>query len=109
MATNTFTSYMAKSVGTSASTLVTVGASTQTTAIGLTVANTSASQITIDVYVTRSAVDYYVVKGAAVQAGTSFVAVGGDQKLVLKSSDALNVVSSAASSADVILSVLEIT
>lgn len=109
MATNTFTSYVAKNVGTSPSTLVTVNPSTQTTAIGLTVANTSASQITVDVYVTRSAVNYYVVKGAAVQAGTSFVAVGGDQKLVLKSSDALNVVSSAASSADVILSVLEIT
>lgn len=106
---NTFTSYVAKSVGTSASTLVTVAASTQTTVIGLTIANTSASQITTDVYITRSAVDYYVVKGAAVQVGTSFVASGGDQKIVLKTGDALKVVSSAASSADVVLSVLEIT
>lgn len=106
---NLFTSYVAKNVGTSASTLLTVAASTQTTVIGLTVANTTSSQITCDVYVTRSAVDYYVVKGAAVQAGTSFVASGGDQKLVLKTSDALKVVTNTASSADVFLSVLEIT
>lgn len=106
---NVFTSYVAKSVGTSASTLVTVAAATQTTVIGITVANTSASAITVDVYVTRSAVDYYVIKGASVPVGRSFVPVGGDQKLVLITGDALKVVSSAATSADVIASVLNIT
>ena len=59
---NTFTSYVAKDVGTSASTLVTVAAATQTTLIGLTMANTSAADITVDVYFTRSAVDYYIAK-----------------------------------------------
>ena len=106
---NVFTSYVAKDVGTSASTLVTVAASTQTTLIGLTVANTSASSITCDVYFTRSAVDYYIVKGAIVGSGRTFVAVGGDQKTVLITSDALKVVTSAATSADVIASVLNIT
>lgn len=106
---NTFTSYVAKNVGTSASTLVTVAAATQTTVIGLTVANTSASSITCDVYFTRSAVDYYIVKGAAVPVGSTFVAVGGDQKTVLITGDALKVVTSAATSADVIASVLNIT
>ena len=89
---NTFTSYVAKNVGTTASTLATVAASTQTTVIGLTVANTSLSTITCDIYFTRSAVDYYVVKGAGVPVGRSFVAVGGDQKVVLITSDALKVV-----------------
>lgn len=106
---NTFTSYVAKSVGTSASTLVTVGASTQTTVIGMTIANTSASAITCDVYFTRSGTDYYIVKGASVPVGRTYVAVGGDQKVVLITSDALKVVSSAATSADVIASVLNIT
>jgi hypothetical protein len=106
---NTFTSYVAKSVGTSASTLVTVAAATQTTVIGMTVANTTASAITCDIYFTRSAVDYYVIKSATVQPGTAFVAVGGDQKLVLTTGDALKVVTNTASSADVIASVLNIT
>jgi hypothetical protein len=106
---NTFTSYVAKDVGTIASTLVTVAASTQTTVIGLTVANTSAASITCDIYFTRSAVDYYVVKGAGVPVGRTFVAVGGDQKVVLITGDALKAVTSAATSADVIASVLNIT
>ena len=106
---NTFTSYVNKNVGTSAATVVTVGSSTQTTIIGLAVANTSASPITTDVYFTRSAVDYYLIKGATVPVGSSLVVVGGDQKTVLITGDALKVVTSAASSADVVTSVLNIT
>ena len=106
---NTFTSYMNKNVGTSAATVVTVGASTQTTIIGLDVANTTASPITADVYITRSAVDYYLIKSAVVPVGGALVVVGADQKVVLITSDALKVVTSAASSADVVTSVLNIT
>jgi hypothetical protein len=109
MAINTFTSYVNKNVGTSAATVVTVGADTQTTIIGLAVANTTASPITTDVYFTRSAVDYYLIKGATVPVGSSLVVVGGDQKVVLVTSDVLKVVTSAASSADVVTSVLNIT
>lgn len=104
---NTFKNYVAQNVGTSPSTIVT--ASAATTVIGMTVANTSASAITVDVYVTISATDYYLVKGATVPTGGALVPVGGDQKVVLESGDALKVVSSAATSADVITSVLEIT
>jgi hypothetical protein len=88
---------------------VTVGASTQTTIIGLAVANTTASPITSDVYFTRSAVDYYLIKGATVPVGSSLVVVGGDQKVVLITGDVLKAVTSAASSADVVTSVLNIT
>lgn len=104
---NTFKNYVAQNVGTSASTIVT--ASAATTVIGMTVANTSASPITVDVYITVSATNYYLVKGATVPTGGALVPVGGDQKVVLESGDALKVVSSAATSADVIASVLEIT
>jgi hypothetical protein len=106
---NTFTSYVNKNVGTSPATVVTVGASTQTTIIGLSFANTSSSPITADAYITRSGTDYYLVKGATVPVGSSLVVVGGDQKTVLITSDALKVVTSVASSADVITSVLNIT
>ena len=106
---NTFTSYANKDVGTSAATVVTVGAGTQTTVVGMSVANTSASPITASAYFTRSAVDYYLIKSATVPVGSSLVLVGGDQKVVLVPSDALKVVTSAASSADVVTSVLNIT
>jgi hypothetical protein len=106
---NTFTSYANKSVGTSAALVVTVGASTQTTVIGMSCANILTSPVTVDAYFTRSAVDYYLVKGATVPVGGSLVIVGGDQKVVLTTSDALKVVSSTASSIDVVTSVLNIT
>jgi len=106
---NVFTSYMNKDVGTSAATVVTVGGSTQTTVIGMSCANTTTSPVTVDVYITRSAVNYYLVEGATVPVGGSLVIVGGDQKVVLIASDALKVVSSTAASIDVVTSALNIT
>jgi hypothetical protein len=106
---NQFTSYVARNVGNSASTLVTVANATQTTLIGMTVANTSNADITASVYITRSAVDYYLVRNASVPVGKTFVPVGGDQKVVLVAGDALKAATSSANSADVIVSVLNIT
>lgn len=106
---NVFTSYVNKDVGTSAATVVTVGAGTQTTVIGMSCANTTASPVTVDAYITRSATNYYLIKGATVPVGGTLVIVGGDQKVVLIASDALKVVSSTASSVDAVTSVLEIT
>jgi hypothetical protein len=106
---NVFTSYVNKDVGTSAATVVTVAASTQTTLIGMSCSNTTSSPVTVDAYITRSAVNYYLVKGATVPVGGSLVIVGGDQKVVLITSDALKVLSSAATSIDLVTSVLNIT
>lgn len=106
---NTFVSYVNKDVGTSAATVVTVAGGTQTTVIGMSCANTTASPVTVDAYITRSAVDYYLIKGATVPVGGTLVIVGGDQKVVLVASDALKVISSTASSVDAVTSVLEIT
>lgn len=108
MATNTFKSYANKNVGTSAATVYTCPSATQTTLIGLSMANTSTSPITTDAYVTRSAVNYYLVKGATVPVGGSLVIVGGDQKVVMQASDVLYIVNSAASSGDCFASLLEI-
>jgi hypothetical protein len=106
---NTFKNYFSKNVGTSAATVYTCPSATQTTVIGLSVANTSASPITTDVYITSSSVDYYLIKSGVVPVGGSLVVVGGDQKVVLEAADVLKVLTSAASSADVVASVLEIT
>lgn len=104
---NTFKNYVSQQVGTSAATIVT--ASTATTVIGMTVANVTASPITVSVYIVVSSDTYYLVKDATVPVGGSLVPIGGDQKLVLENGDSLRVISSAATSADVIASVLEIT
>ncbi len=93
--------YVAASVGTSPVTLYTVPASTTVVTMGLSVANTSASQITIDV----QAAGVYVVKGAPIPAGAGLSVLDG--KIILETTDTVVVTSSAATSADVILSVLE--
>lgn len=106
---NTFTSYVNKNIGTGGGNVVTVGASTQTTVIGLSCANTTTSPVTVDVFFTRSSVDYYIIRNGTVPVGGSLVVVGGDQKLVLITGDVLKIVSSAANSIDVVTSVLNIT
>jgi len=106
---NNFTRYPAKNVGTTPVVLVTAASATQTTVIGLTAANTSAAPVTVDVYFTSATVNYYIVKGATVAVGGSLALFGADGKLVLNTGDAFTVVSSAASSIDVVTSVLQIT
>ena len=106
---NTFKNFFSKNVGTSVATVYTCPSATQTTVIGLSIANTTSSPITTDVYITSSAVDYYLIKSGVVPVGGSLVVVGGDQKVVLEAADVLKVVTSASSSADAVASVLEIT
>lgn len=106
---NTFKNYFSKDVGTSAATVYTGPSSTQTTVIGMTVANTSSANISADVYITSSGTDYYIVKGATVPVGGALVPIGGDQKVVIETGDVLKCVTSAAASADITLAVLEIT
>jgi|TARA_R110000803_G_scaffold78835_1_gene144137 hypothetical protein len=108
---NAFTRKVSQGVGTALTSVgsYTVGASTQTTVIGLTVANTSAATINVDVTVYDGATDTYVVKDAPVPVGGALVPIGGNQKIVLITGDSIRVNSSAASSLDAVLSILEIT
>jgi hypothetical protein len=98
MTTYTNVSYAVKNVSTSGSTATTVSSGTLAVA-SLVVSNTSSSPITCDVYITRSAVNYYIVKGATVAVGGSNECIQGN-RIMLQASDALVVVSSAATSAD---------
>ena len=93
-----------------AMTIYTCPVSTQTTVIGLTVANITSSQISVDVTLENNDGDnVYIVKSAPIPAGGALVPIGGDQKVVLEASDVLKVTSDTANSADSTLSILEIT
>jgi len=107
MATYANSSYVAKNIGTSASSVITVSSGTQAIA-SLIVSNTITSPITTSVYVTRSAVDYYLVKNATIAVGGSLEVIQGN-RVVLLSGDTLKVVNSAAASGDCIVSVLTAT
>lgn len=98
---NTLTNYTSASIGTSPVTLYTVPASTTGTVVGLNMANTSSSQIDVDVQVAG----IYLVKGVPIPANSSLSVLDG--KLVIKTTQTVVVTSSAATSVDAILSVLE--
>ena len=100
---NTFKNYTSASVGTSPVTTYTVPSSTTSVTIGLTVSNTTTSQIKIDV----QAAGVYIVKGAPIPSGAGLSTLDG--KVILEAADTVVVTSDTATSADVILSVLEQT
>jgi hypothetical protein len=86
-----------------------VGAGVSTTVIGLTCANTTTTAVTVDIAHNDGTNDTYIVKGATVPSGGSLVVIGGDQKVCLEPSDSLKVTSSAATSVDALMSILEIS
>ena len=97
-----FKSYQSTSV-TTETTVLTGPASTETTVIGLSIANTSASAATASVKLNTA----YMVKDAPIPVGGALVVVGGDQKLVVEATDTLAVISDV--TVDVITSTLEIS
>jgi hypothetical protein len=106
---NQFKNYSQSGVGTSASTIYTAGSGVTSTVIGMTIANILNTTITANVIVNTGGSDFYMVKMAEIEPGSSLITIGGDQKLVLEATDSIKVSTSNASAADVILSLLEIT
>lgn len=108
---NSFKRKLSRSIGTSLTAVgsYTVGASTETTVIGLVVSNTTASQVLVDATLNDGSNDTYLIKEAPVPSGGAIVIVGGDQKVVLETNDSIKVKSDTASSVDVVMSILEIT
>jgi len=82
-------------------TTYTVPASTVAVVIGCNVANVTASQITFSV----QAAGVYLVKDVPLPAGSAISVLDG--KIILEAAETVVVTSNTASSADVILSVLE--
>ena len=114
---NDFKRFCVPDVGTSNTTLYTVpaGASSsalETIVIGITMANKSTSGITASIFIDNEdgSNDVFIVKDAAIPAGTSLEVMAGN-KLVLQNdgtnADNLEAIASATSSLDVTVSVLE--
>ena len=95
----------ARNVGTSASTLR--SANSDDAIVGINVANTTTSQITIDVFINDGSNDFYIVKNAPVPSGSAIQVLDGGAKIVMQSSDVLKVQSSVDNSADVWVSVVD--
>ena len=104
MAITQLTSYTAKNVGPTTSTVFTARAGVQTVINGLTVANVTNVATSASVLITRGGVDVYVVRNATVYPGGSMIVAGWDQKIALIAGDQLRAVSSVASSVDVFAS-----
>lgn len=104
---NAFKAYTNTGI-TTEETVLTGAASTQTTVIGLTIANTTTAAITASLKFNNNDGDnVYIVKDAPIPVGGSLIAVGGDQKIVLESSDTMSVI--ATGTVDVLGSTLEIS
>ena len=106
---NSFKNYFLKNANTTSQNVYVAGAGVSATVIGMTIGNTTAAPITANISVTSATVAYTMLLSATIATGGALVPVGGDQKLVLEAGDFIQVQTSAANSADVIVSVLEIT
>ncbi len=105
---NAFKNSAVANIGTTATIVYSAPASTTSTVIGLTIANTTLAPISVDIFLTISSSNFYMIKNAVIPVGGAIVPIGGEQKVVLEATDAIKVVSNTASSADVIVSALEI-
>ena len=106
---NNFKNYFLKNATTTAANVYAPAAATQATVIGMTIGNTTSSPISANVTVVSGGTTHFMVQNATISNGGALVPIGGDQKLVLEFGDYIQVQTSAVNSADVILSVLEIT
>ncbi len=107
---NTFKRKLSRAIGTTATQVGTysVGVGVSTVVIGLTVTNTSGSSISANVFLNDGVANTSILTSAPISSGSSLVVVGGDQKVVLEAGDSIYVQSSAASSIDVVMSIMEI-
>lgn len=105
---NTFKRKFLVSSGTAANAIVAT-TSSQTTIIGMSIANITANPILANVTVTSGVTNntFFMMYNAQIPVGSTLVPVGGDQKLVLETDDYVQVQTTGA--AHVITSFVEIT
>ena len=105
-----FKSKVTPNIGTSgsASTITdTVSSGTTATLIGLSLANTTASNITVSAQLNKSGGSAaFLVKDATILPGGALAIVGGDQKVVIEAGDSISAYASASNAADAIVSYL---
>ena len=108
---NVFKNSITGSIGSTGVGVYSVPLATTTTVIGVNVANVASQNISVSVMLRDTSANkaVYLVKDALIVQGGSTVLVVGEQKVVMEASDLLSVTSSLANSADVIVSILELT
>ena len=98
-----FKNFLTRNIGTGA-TAINDATNTFDTLIGIRLCNVAASQILMDVYITRSSANYYLAFNVPIPSGGQYEFMDGGAKIVLESGDQLNAVSDTLSSCDVVTS-----
>jgi hypothetical protein len=108
---NTFKRKLSRNIGTSPIIVgaYTVPAATTSVIIGLTVTNITGASLAANVFINDGVANTSLVTTGPISSGSSLVVVGGDQKVVMQTGDSIYVQSSAASSLDAVMSIMEIT
>ena len=109
---NTFKNSISGSIGTTETTVYSApGSVIATTVIGVSVASRAQQNINVDVRMYDSSTSKNIVlcSGSLIPPGSNIVLVGGEQKVVLEANDYLTLRSNTAFSADIVVSVLEIS
>jgi len=75
--------------------------------IGVRCVNTSGTSVNVTVYVENSSTIYHIIKDAPIPTGGSLELIDGGSKVVLMNGDAIKAYASAASSVDIITSVVD--
>ena len=107
---NVFKNSITGSIGITNTIVYQTPVATTTSIIGVSVANVATQNISVSVRITDNSATktVYLVKDTLIVPGSTTVLVGGDQKVVLEANDYISVVSSVATSADVVVSALEL-
>ena len=107
---NTFKLKTKANVGVTTVGIYTAPAATTTVVIGITMANTSGSGVTVGVGITRAGTteDIKLLKNAPLPQGSSLEFMAGN-KVVLEATDTLTVDSDVNNSVDTALTIMEIT
>jgi len=75
--------------------------------VGIRLVNVASSSITVDVYIVRSATNYYLIKSAPIGVGQSLELIDGGSKIVLQSGDKIMAISDTATSLDTVVSYVD--
>ena len=106
---NTFKIDTKSSVSTSGTDVVTAGGSATLVILSILISNKTAASAQVDVFMNKnSGDDVFLIKNAPVPAGSSLEIISGS-KIILQSSDVLNITSNTASALDAAVSYLEQT
>jgi hypothetical protein len=100
-----FERHIARSTGTSGATIFT--SNSDDAIISIRLANISGSTITVDVFMTVSSANYYLVKGINIPSGSSVELIDGASRFVVVSGDALKVDCDTDNALDVWVSVVD--